>query len=110
MANLIPKRVKLSGLDPAYTAADAAGDIIPTSDHVFLHVKNAHATVACTVTVLTPGNTQFGVAQPDVTVVVPALGERLIGPLPSDLHDKAFKGVKVTYSVVTSVTRSAITI
>lgn len=107
MAALTYKQVKITGTDIAATAADAGGDLIPANDRGFLFVKNDSAS-AITVTVLTPGNTQWGQAQPDVTVSVPAAGYRFIGPLDAALLDPTDKAVKVSYSAVASVVRAAV--
>lgn len=109
MANLAYKRITLGGLDPAHVAASAGGDTIPSSDTGYLSVKNGSAS-AVTVTVITPGLTVFGSAEPDLTVSVPAGGERLIGPMLPGLVDSTVNAVKVTYSAVASVTVSAITL
>ena len=63
-----------------------------------------------TVTVVVPGNTRYGQADPDVTITVPAGGTSLIGPLPRDLADPADGLVHITYSAVTSLTVAAVAI
>lgn len=108
MAALTYAQASLTGADPGFAAADAAGDVLPAHPNGFLVVRNDSA-AAVTVTVVTPGKSRFGVAdEPDVTVSVPAGGERLIGPMERGLVTSDQGGVVIDYSAVTSVTRAAI--
>lgn len=107
MANINAQKAVLSGLAPTFTAAAAGGDTLPPIGAGVFIVKNASG-ASITVTVVTPGNTEFGVAQPDITVTVPAAGERHIGPLTPNLTDPTSNGINVTYSAVTSVTVAVI--
>jgi len=109
MAHLAYKRITLAGLDPAPAAASGGGDTISASDAGYLLVKNGGAS-PITVTVVTPGVTIFGSAEPDLTVSVPAAGERLIGPMRQELVNSTINAINITYSGVTSVTVSAITL
>lgn len=106
MAALSYARVKLSGTDHALTAADPAGDTIAPHERGFLHVVNGSASPV-TVTVVTPGSTEFGVDQPDVDVVVAAGAASLVGPLSGSLVNKTDKAIRVSYSATASVTRAA---
>ena len=109
MANLNAQKVVLGGLAPAFTAAAAGGDTLPPVGSGFLVVKNGSG-VSVNVTVATPGNTEFGIAQPDVVVAVPAAGERYIGPLSTNLTDPVSNGINVTYSAVASVTVAVVAV
>lgn len=101
MALLTHQPPKLAGTAITYVAAAAGGDTLGRTPAGSLRVKNASA-AAITVTVVTPGNTQYGQADPDVPVSVAAGAEVAIGPFPDAL---AVDGVvSVTYSAVTSVT------
>jgi hypothetical protein len=102
MALLTHQAPKLSGTTVTYGAADAAGDTFGHTPNGVLRVKNG-GTGAVTVTVVTPGNTAYGQADPDVPVSVAAGAEVAIGPFPGAL---AVEGVvSVTYpGGVTSVT------
>lgn len=103
MAALTPQFVSIAGTAPTYAAAGAGGDTVPSGERTWLHVKNGSAS-PITVTVTTPG-TYSGLAIADVSVSVPATtGERLIGPLPSNLFGNT---VDVAYSAVTTVTVAA---
>lgn len=101
MALLTHQAPKLTGTAVTYAAASAGGDTLGRTTNGVLRVKNGGAG-AVTVTVVTPGNTQYGQADPDIPVSVAAGAEVAIGPFPDSL---AVDGViSVTYSAVTSVT------
>lgn len=101
MALLTYQGPVLAGKAITYAAAAAGGDTLGHTANGALRVRNGGA-AAITVTVVTPGNTRYGQADPDIPVSVAAGGEVAIGPFPSDL---AVAGeVSVTYSAVTSVT------
>jgi hypothetical protein len=59
-------------------AAGAGPDKTPIDTRAFLVVDNAHATLPRTVTMIVPGNSEFGVAKPDHAVVVAALTRVMI--------------------------------
>lgn len=102
MALLTVQRTGLTGLAPAFAGAAVGGDTFINSGRVYLHVKNAD-TVDKTVTV----NSQTPCSQGfdhDAVVVVPAAGERIIGPFAKSRFDDANGQVQITYSAVTSVT------
>lgn len=102
MALLATTAATLAGANPAFAAAAAGGDTMQYQPNSFLHVRNASGG-SITVTVVVPGNTEFGVAQPDPTVAVPAGADRIIR-LSQGLVDPATGLISVTYSAVTSVT------
>src|SRR5436190_12863107 len=91
MAVLAVQQIVRAGLNPALAAAAAGGDAFPNTGRVFLRVKNAHATVARTVTVasqLPPGAIPQGAAKTDLAVSVPGTQERWIGPFdPAAFND-----------------------
>lgn len=109
MAALSYQRIKVSGLDVVHSAADAAGDLAPSSDTGFLIVTNGSAS-PITVTVKVPGNTEFGLPEPDVTVNVPANDVMFIGPLTRKLVNPEVNGIEITYSAVASVTVAAVVV
>lgn len=90
-------------------AASGGGDTVPPSDRGCLVFRNGDA-ASKTVTLIVPGNTKWGVANPDPTYVVPAGQTCYIGPLPAELADTTTGLISFTYSAVTSCTVSAITI
>lgn len=103
MATLGTQVIALSGLNPTYAAAAGGGDKCAVGDRNFLHVKNGGGS---TITVtLTAAAVVRGQAVSNVTVSVPASGERMIGPLNEDLLKNATDGLcAIGYSAVTSVT------
>lgn len=102
MALLTSQRVTLAGTQITYAAASAGGDTF-APDVAELRVKNGH-TAAQSVTIVTPGTTQWGVADPDIVVSVPAGAEYAIGPFPRGLADPSDNLVHVTYSGTTALT------
>lgn len=107
MATLPYQKATLAGSAYATAAASAGGDRVAPNSRGCVLVANGGAG-AVTVTVVTPGNTRYGQADPDVPVTVPAGASRLIGPFPQELADPADTLVALTYSAVTSVTVAAI--
>lgn len=101
MALLTHQAPKLAGTTITYGAAAAGGDTLGHTSGGVLRVKNASAG-AVTVTVVTPGNTRYGQADPDIPVSVAAAAEVAIGPFPAELAVEGL--VSVTYSAVASVT------
>lgn len=106
MATVATQQVVRAGLAPAYSAASAGGDAAAPGGSSFLHVKNAGASPV-TLTVVTPGTIE-GFAIADLTVSIPAAGERMVGPLGDVFRDPATGLVALTWSAVTSVTFAAI--
>ncbi|MFE3386370.1 hypothetical protein [Streptomyces anulatus] len=109
MAILATQTVALGGLAPTYATAAGGGDKVECGDRNFLHVKNG-AGSPVTVT-LTATAAVRGQAVGNVTVSVPAAGERMIGPLQPDLLLNQSDGLcAVGYSSATSVTVASIRI
>lgn len=104
MAELSTQHATIGGAVLTFTPAAASGDGIRGGDRTVLLVNNGSAS-AVTVTVVTPGNTEYGQPEPDVpSVSIPAAGVAVIGPLPRKLADPSDGLVHVTYSAATSVT------
>lgn len=109
MATLSTQVVSLTGLAPTYGAASAGGDKVIPDDRTFLHVKNGSAS-SVTVTV-TATSADHGLATSNLTVSVPASGERMIGPLYASTFAGASDGlVAVGYSATATVTVAALRI
>jgi hypothetical protein len=103
MTLLATQEIQQQGTSPILAAASGGGDTFQPGDSTFLHVKNADA-APHTVTLVTTA-TEFGQPVADLAVVVPAAGERLIGPLtPAEFNDPTADVGSITYSAVTSVT------
>jgi len=109
MADLVVKKVVLTGLDPndpVYVACAAGGDAFPNSGNTFIHVKNAH-TEAWVVTVDSVKACSQGYDHNSI-VSVPAGEERMIGPFPRGRFNDANGKVQITYDGVTALTIAAI--
>ncbi|MCX4886041.1 hypothetical protein [Streptomyces sp. NBC_00847] len=107
MATLATQVIALTGLNPTYAAATGGGDKCEVGDRNFLHVKNGSGS-PITVT-LTATAAVRGQSVSNVTVSVPASGERMIGPLSSDLLRNASDGLcAVGYSSATTVTVASV--
>lgn len=109
MATLTTQAIGLAGINPTYASAAGGGDKVSPGDRSFIHVKNgsgSSVTVTLTATASVRGQTVG-----NVTVSVPASGERMIGPLTSDLLAGVSDGlVAVGYSSATSVTIASLRI
>ncbi|RRQ81562.1 hypothetical protein [Streptomyces griseofuscus] len=109
MATLNAQVVSLTGLSPNYASAASGGDKIAPGERAFAHIKNgggSPVTVTLTTTAAVRGQTVS-----NVTVSVPASGERMIGPLTADLFGGTTDGlVALGYSSNTSVTIAALRI
>ncbi len=103
MAVLSVQQIGRSGLNPSYAAAAGGGDTVPNDARTFLHVKNGSVS-EITLTIQTP-NTVDGLAVTDRTVAIPASGERMIGPFPTDYYGST---LTLTYSDVTTLTIAAV--
>lgn len=109
MAVLSTQVVALSGLAPTYAAAAGGGDRAECGDRTFLHVKNG-ADSPVTVTLDATAAVR-GQSVADVTVSVPASGERMIGPLLPDLFQSPTDNLcGISYSAVATVTVAALRI
>lgn len=109
MATLAYTQVGIAGTLPGLAAAAGGGDKVPPNDRGALMVVNGSGG-SINVTLVVPGNTKYGQANPDVVVAVAAGATKLIGPLPADLADPADGLVAFTYSAVTTVTVAAVQI
>ena len=101
MALLTTQQVGITGTAPTFGAVAATDTIVP-DDRAMLVVKNGNAS-ADTVTVVIPGS-EYGQARPDVTISVPASGERYIGPFVPDMADPTTGLVTINHSVTATVT------
>lgn len=103
---LSTQQIARSGLNPAYTAANADGHSIENRNkNVFMHVKNGGAS-PISVTFITPA-TVAGLAIADLVVSVPNAEERIIGPFSANPFNQADSTVHVDFSAVVSVTVAA---
>lgn len=103
MALLTLQSLSAPSLTPSYGAVSGSDTITALDDRMFLHVKNASGTID-TVTIVIPGNDQFGSNIPDPTVSVPiTTGDRMIPLIPA-MADPATGLITVTHSQTASVT------
>lgn len=111
MATLSYVQAKTTAVSAAVqAAASGGGDKVAPNDRGMLVFRNGDA-ASKTVTLVVPGNTKYGIANPDVPYIVPAGATAYIGPLTADLGDPADTNlISVTYSAVTSCTISAVLI
>jgi hypothetical protein len=106
---LAPQDVTLAGINPVYSAANAAGHWVEPGVKAVLHIKNGGGS-SVTVTIPTPG-TVSGLAITDRTVTVPAAGEMVVSidseayAQPGDLNR-----VYIDFSSATSVTVALLTL
>lgn len=104
MATLTPQRAKIAGTAITYAAAAPGGDKFKPGPHREFRVKNGHSS-AQSVSIAVPGNTNYGVANPDIGPVSIAVGaEYAFGPFPAAFADKADGMVAVTYTGTTALT------
>lgn len=108
MALLGFQQSKIGGTALNFVAASAGGDTFPPNNDGVLLVRNDSAG-AITVTVVVPGSTKYGQADPDVTVPVAAGATSAVGPFPADLADPDDNQVHVTYTAAASVSVAAVT-
>ncbi len=111
MATLTVQEIVRSGngLDPAYAAAAAGGDeFVNEGKQTFVHFLNANVATR-TVTIETP-KTVAGLALAELSVVVPATGEAMVGPFPADTFNDSDGKVQMTYSTEVDLTIAVIKI
>jgi hypothetical protein len=106
MANLTVQKVSLTGLNLNFTNASTSGDEFVNSGHTVLYVKNGGSTEK-TITVDSRVPCNFGYDH-DVFVIVPAQGERIIGPFLKEHFNDDYGKVHITYSTITGVTVAAV--
>lgn len=107
MATLTSQQVSVTGTTLTQTAAAGGGDKVTPG--TTLIVRNGGGS-SITVTVVVPGNTEFGVAAPDYTFAVAAGALAALGPLPQRIADPVTNLIDISYSGVTSVTVSPVTV
>lgn len=109
MALLAPQYAKVSGTAITFASAAGGGDTLAPNSSSVLHVKNGSGS-PINVTVVVPGNDEFGTARPDIVVAVAAGAHTMIGPLLSPLLPDPSTGlIGITYSSATSVTVAHVT-
>ncbi len=103
MATLSVVTISLSGGEPEFAAADAAGDEFSnTSGRTMFHAKNGSG-VTVTVTAACQKACSYGFMH-DAVVEIPAGEERIIGPFSTYRFNDSGNKVQVSYSAVSTVT------
>jgi hypothetical protein len=102
MAALTPQTTAVIGttltpISPTVTT----GDTVPIGAKVIVHNASGGS---INVTLVTPGNDQYGNSRPDVVTPVAAGAKAQFGPMPIDLADPTTNVVTVICSAVASVT------
>lgn len=105
ITTLSVQQIDRTGLTPSFSAANSDGSYVANDGKVFIEVKNSD-TSDHTVTIATP-NQVDGLAIADLTVTVPASGDKMIGPFPPSVYNNSSGYITVTYSSVTGMTVAA---
>lgn len=95
---------KVDGCVLTAVAATAGPDTIRPDDHglIIVHNQNAGAVV---VTIVDPGTSKYGKANPDLpSVSIPAGSVAALGPFPADLADPSDGYIDLTAAPFASVT------
>ena len=102
MAALVPQTTAVVGTTlTQYNPTITTGDTVPIGSRVL--VKNGSGS-SINVTVVTPGNDQYGLARPDIVTAVGAGADAIFGPFAPDLGDPALaNAVTLICSAVATV-------
>lgn len=109
MATITPKVAVLGGVDPlAYAAASVGGDLFAAQpgNRYLIHVKNGDTT-SKTLTIDDPtsvGPPSFTTFVPDVAVIVPNAGERVVLVNDAARFIDSNGDINLSWSAITSVT------
>lgn len=101
MATLTVVTPDITGELTTLVAAAAGGDTFANTGSEYLVVRNAHATLARTVTIDSPATCSFGLAANaahDAAIVIAALTQQTIGPFPVGRFNTGAGMVVITYS------------
>lgn len=105
MSLLVPQQIALAGIVPTYHTCkeEGDGDEFVNPGQTVIHIKNAHADTARTITIDTYTKCNYGKdTEHDVAVVVngiaPGPNEVVIGPFPKSRFNDANGRVQITYS------------
>lgn len=110
MATLTVQQIARTGIVPTLAAAGASGDKFANDGKTYFRVANGHATLSRTVTIasqLGAAAIPQGTAAANLSVVVAALTEKLIGPFDQNAFNDASGLVNVTYSSESDLTVGA---
>ncbi len=99
MGLITPQQIPLAGVVPTYGACSAGGDEFVNTGKIVIHIKNAHADTARTVTIDTYTPCNYGLdTEHDVAVEIAGQAEAVIGPFPKSRFNDGDGRVQITYS------------
>jgi hypothetical protein len=104
---LTPQSMVPGGTEVTFEAANVDGNFFENTGKMFLWVKNGSAS-PITVNIDSPTNCNYGFAH-DVSVVITAGEDRLIGLFATARFNDSSKYVHITYTAVTTVTVALVT-
>lgn len=110
MALLAAQQIKITGLNPVFTAASASDTVVPDERVILIYLNTDAATR--TISLVTPAKLdQFGQSLPDVQVTIAATtGREVIGPITQDFADPSTGLATITLSATANVTVAAVRI
>ena len=104
MALIAPQAISKAGSTITFAAATSGpGDTFVPNARGILIVKNGSG-ASITATVVVPGSDERGVLIPDVSWVIAAGAEAMMGPFPQAVADPVTGLITITYTAVTTVT------
>jgi hypothetical protein len=105
------QRVSRSGMTPAYTGSLATENIykVVNNGQTLLHIKKSGAG-DCVATIAIQRKVDGQDVDPRTVTVVETIGDRFIGPFPTDLFNDGGGCLHVTFSEITGLTFAAIAI
>jgi hypothetical protein len=109
MATLSAQAIPVTGFTPSFAAAAGGGDAANPNPRQFLRVKNASGG-AITLTLIDPGLSRTGQANPDPAINIPSTTGDVLIYLPPEIADPATGLISWTYSGVTSLTVALLTL
>lgn len=102
MALLNPQTVTPLGPTITFQAAGSIYDAFVPVPRGILRVRTAGTITTVAITI--PGTDRYGLARPDISVALPATGEKDFGPFDSDAADAVTGLVTFTCTPITAVT------
>lgn len=108
VTTITPQTASVSGITPADAAANSDGSKFPNDGQTFLLITNGGGssitvTVAATITI-------DGLTVSNLVVTVGAGAKKLIGPFDPGVFNDSAGNVSVTFSAVTSVTVTVVSV
>tara|TARA_R110001606_G_scaffold382043_1_gene543585 strand:+ start:1206 stop:1550 length:345 start_codon:yes stop_codon:yes gene_type:complete len=112
MAILIAQKITQSGLNPVYTAALAAGDVLVNTGIQYFHVKNesgSSVTASVTPVISTVIDPLLGTLVKEIASLTLTAGQAgFLGPFETDAFNSPTGQLTLTYTAVTNITVAAL--